>query len=155
MLARNGKLSVDAAREVIAQGVADVFMHANVESLPSASIKSWCETWLHAKAIEVGESTATRYKPIVERFAEFLGEAKNKRDLSTLQASEIARFRDQEAKERSRATANLSLKVLRVCLGEAVRQGLLAVNPALRVKLLNQLRNRSGVHSPSQKSGES
>ena len=95
------------------------------------------------------------HKPIVERFAEFLGEAKNKRDLSTLQASEIARFRDQEAKERSRATANLSLKVLRVCLGEAVRQGLLAVNPAVRVKLLNQLRNRSGVHSPSHKSGES
>ena len=36
----------------------------------------------------------------------------------------------------SRATANLSLKVLRVCLGEAVRQGLLASNPAARVKLL-------------------
>ena len=108
-------------------------------------------------AVCAGDSSprVLRYKPIVERFAEFLGEAKNQRDLSTLQASEIARFRDQEAKERSRATANLSLKVPRVCLGEAVRQGLLAVNPAVRVKLLNQLRNRSGVHSPSQKSGES
>jgi len=30
LLARNGKLSVDAAREVIAQGVADVFTQANV-----------------------------------------------------------------------------------------------------------------------------
>src|SRR6516225_2593003 len=70
--ARNGKLSVDAAREVIAQGVSDVFTAANVESLPSASIKSWCETWLEAKAIETGEATATRYKPIIERFAEFL-----------------------------------------------------------------------------------
>src|SRR5204862_5000487 len=39
--ARNGKLSVDAAREVIAQGVSDVFTAANVESLPSASVKSW------------------------------------------------------------------------------------------------------------------
>jgi hypothetical protein len=36
--ARNGKLSVDAAREVIAQGVSDVFTAANIESLPSASI---------------------------------------------------------------------------------------------------------------------
>jgi hypothetical protein len=44
LLARNGTLKVDAAREVIAQGVADVFTHANVESLPSASIKSWSET---------------------------------------------------------------------------------------------------------------
>jgi len=42
-----------------------------------------------------------------------------------LQASEIARFRDLEAKELSRATANLSLKVLRVCFGETVRQCLL------------------------------
>ena len=30
--ARNGKLSVDAAREVIAQGVSDVFTAANIES---------------------------------------------------------------------------------------------------------------------------
>jgi integrase len=134
--ARNGKLSVDAAREVIAQGVSDVFTAANVESLPSASIKSWCETWTEAKAIEAGESTHARYKRVVEQFTAFLGEGKSNRDLSTLQANDIARFRDREAKERSRATANLNVKVLRVCLGEAVRQGLLTVNPAVRVKLL-------------------
>jgi len=133
--ARNGKLSVDAAREVIAQGVSDVFTVANVESLESHSIKSWCETWLQAKAIEAGESTHDRYKGIVERFTEFLG-AKSNRDLSTLQANDIARFRDREAKERARATANLNLKVLRVCFGEAVQQGLLTINPAVRVKLL-------------------
>lgn len=40
------------------------------------------------------------------------------------------------SKELSRSTANLGVKVLRICLGEAVRQGLLAVNPAVRVKLL-------------------
>jgi integrase len=134
--ARNGKLSVDAAREVIAQGVSDVFTAANVDALPTASIKSWLNTWLEAKAIEAGESTHIRYRPIVERFTGFLGEAKNKRDISTLHASDIARFRDREAKERSRATANLSLKVLRICLGEAVRQGLLTVNPGVRVKML-------------------
>src|SRR5256886_3501708 len=134
--ARNGKLSVDAAREVIAQGVSDVFTAANIESLPSASIKSWCETWTEAKAIETEESTHARYKRVIERFTGFLGEAKSKRDLSTLQASDVARFRDREAKELSRSTANLGVKVLRICLGEAVRQGLHAVNPAGRVKLL-------------------
>src|SRR5262249_15773726 len=134
--ARNGKLSVDAAREVIAQGVSDVFTVANIESLPSASIKSWCETWTEAKAIETEDSTHVRYKRVIERFAGFLREAKSKRDLSTLQARDVARFRDHEGKELWRSTANLSLKVLRICLGEAVRQGLLAVNPAVRVKLL-------------------
>jgi integrase len=135
-LGRKGKLSADAAREVIARGVSDVFTAANVESLQSHFIKSWMDTWLQAKAIETEESTHARYQRIVDRLTGFLGEAKSKRDLSTLQANDIARFRDHEAKERSRATANLSVKVLRVCLGEAVRQGLLAVNPAARVKLL-------------------
>src|SRR5262249_1192353 len=134
--ARNGKLSVDAAREVIAQGVSDIFTVSNIESLPSASILSWCETWLQAKAIEAEPSTHIRYKGIVEHFIGFLGDAKAKRDLSTLQASDVARFRDREAKERSRATANLSLTVLRVCFGEAVKQDLLTVNPAVRVKRL-------------------
>ena len=133
--ARNGKLNEDSARAIIAQGVSDVLMAANAESLPSASIKAWCDTWLQAKAIEAEPSTHDRYKRIVERFTDFLG-AKAKRDLSTLQASDITRFRDDEAKALSRSTANLSLKVLRVCFGEAVRQGLLTVNPAVRVKLL-------------------
>ena len=127
---------MDAAREVIAQGVSDVFTAVNIESWPSASIKSWCETWTDAKAIETEESTHARYKRVIERFTGFLGDAKSKRDLSTLQASDVARFRDREAKELSRSTANLGVKVLRICLGETVRQGLLAVNPAVRVKLL-------------------
>ncbi len=121
--ARNGKLSVDAAREVIAQGVSDVFTAANVESLPSAFIKSWCNTWLEAKSIEAEETTHARYKRVIKRFTDFVGEAKSNRDLATLQASKIVRFRDREAKERARATANLGVKVLRVCFGEAVRQG--------------------------------
>ena len=133
--ARSGKLTVDAAREVIAQGVSDVFAAASAESLPSASIKAWCETWLRAKSIEAEASTHARYARIIERFMDCIG-AKSNRDLSTLQANDIARFRDREAKALARATANLSLKVLRVCFGEAVRQGLLAVNPAVRVPVL-------------------
>jgi integrase len=133
--ARNGKLNEDSARAIIAQGVSDVLMAISAESLPSASIKAWCETWLRGKAIEAEPSTHDRYKRIIERFIEFLG-AKSKRDVSTLQASDITRFRDREAKELSRSTANLSMKVLRAGFGEAVRQGLLTVNPAVRVKLL-------------------
>jgi integrase len=139
--ARSGKLSVDAAREVIARGVSDVFTATNVESMPSASIRAWSETWLEAKAIEAEQSTHLRYKTIIDRFVEFLG-PKNRRDLSTLAASDIARFRDSEAKARSRSTATFSVRVLRICLGEAVRQGLLTVNPAARVKFL-KLRDKS------------
>ena len=41
--ARNGRLSVEAAREVIARGVADVFTAVNLESMPSESIAAWCD----------------------------------------------------------------------------------------------------------------
>jgi len=133
--ARNGQLTVDAAREVIAQGVSDVFTASSAESLPIASIKSWCDIWLQAKSIEAEQSTHARYTRIIERFIDSIG-AKARRDLSTLQTLDITRFRDREAKELSRATANLSVKVLRVCFGEAVKQGLLSVNPAVRVPVL-------------------
>jgi integrase len=134
--ARNGLLNEDSARAIIAQGVSDVLLAANCESLPSASIKSWCETWAEAKAIETEESTHARYKRVIERFADFLGDAKVTRDLATLRESDVARFRDHEAKELSRSTANLCVKVLRICFGEAVRRKLLTSNPAAGVKLL-------------------
>ena len=144
--ARNGKLSVDAAREVIAQGVSDV-LHWRPTSNRCRVLRSnrGAKRGCKRKQSKLSESTHDRYKRIVERFTEFLG-AKSKRDLSTLQASDITRFRDREAKELSRSTANLSLKVLRVCFGEAVRQGLLAVNPAVRVKLL---KSSQGIQAPT------
>jgi hypothetical protein len=47
---------------------------------------------------------------MIERFIDSIG-TKATRDLSTLQASDVAKFRDREAKALSQATANLSLKV--------------------------------------------
>src|SRR5215469_12961381 len=132
-LAYKGKLSIDAAREVIAEGVRDVFLKANAALLPSATIKSWCDTWLAAKKIEVGESTYASYEVVIQRFLDFLGEAAINRDIATLHSTDIARFRNREATQLSRGTVNLRMTVLRICLGEAVRQGLLTSNPSERV----------------------
>ena len=134
-LGRAGKLTPEMARGVIAAGVADVFAAANREALPGATVRDWCKTWLDKKFIETENSTHDRYARIVEQFLTFLGKASDK-DIDALQATEIGRFRDHEAKTLSRGTANLSLKVIRVCLGEAVRQGLLTMNPASRVDVL-------------------
>jgi integrase len=144
--ARNGLLNADSARAIIAEGVSDVLMAASAESLPGSSTKMWCESWLEAKSVEISESSHTRYSHVIERFVEFLGAAKNSRDLAALHLQDVSRFRDHEAKERSRESANLAVKVLRICLGEAVRQGLLTANPAGRVKLLKsskELRRRA------------
>jgi hypothetical protein len=45
LLALKGKLSADAAREVITRGVSDVYAAANLESLESATVRKWCEKW--------------------------------------------------------------------------------------------------------------
>lgn len=136
-LGRDGNLTPEAARAVIAAGVADVFAAANREALPSSAVRQWCKTWLDSKAIEIEKSTHDRYKRIMERFLSCLGAAANK-NVAGLRATEIANFRDHEARKLSRGTANLSLKVLRVCLSEAVRQGLLTVNPAAGVPVLKK-----------------
>jgi integrase len=135
--AKTGKLSIAAAREIVAQVVSDIFMEANAESLPSASIKTWVDTWLQSKAITLGDESSTheRYKRIVERFIGCIG-AKANRDLSMLQASDIAQFRDRETKLLALNTANLSLKVLRVCFADAVRKGLIESNPATKIDFI-------------------
>src|SRR5256885_9702633 len=89
----------------LTRGVSDVYAAANLESLESATVRKWCEKWLETKSIEAEESTHARYKRIVDRFLECIG-AKANRDLSTLQANDIARFRDREAKALSRTAAN-------------------------------------------------
>jgi integrase len=131
--AGRGELSEDAARAIIGQGVSDIFLHATGEALDRVTIRAWCERWLVSKALEASEGTHLRYKRVIERFLSFLWK-KGSRDLSVLGAGDVLGFRDHELKELSRATANLSVKVLRVCLGEAVRQGLLGRNVAQQVK---------------------
>jgi integrase len=134
--AGRGELSEDAARAIIGQGVSDIFLHATGEALDRVTIRAWCERWLVSKALEASEGTHLRYARVVERFLAFIAKRAN-RDLSMLSAGDMLGFRDHELKERSRGTANLSVKVLRVCLGEAVRQGLLGRNVAQRVKIVS------------------
>ena len=131
--ASNGALSIDAAREIIEQGVRDAFLRANAALLPSTTIKAWCETWLAAKKIEVEESTWPSYKVVIERFLDFLGDTASNRHIATLHSTDIARFRAREATQLTRGTVNLRMTVLRICFGEAVRQELLTSNPAAKV----------------------
>ena len=134
-LGRSGKLTPDSARAIIAAGVSDIFAAATSESLPNASIRAWCKTWLDAKKIETEGSTHKRYVRIVDRFLDCLGASADK-DIATLQEHDLVTYRDREAKELSRATANLSLKVIRMVLTSAVRQGLATRNVGASVAVL-------------------
>ena len=118
--ALGGKLTPEGARSVIAAGVADVLM-ATGQTLPSATIRDWCKRWLEFKEVENEQRTHERYEVSIRRFLSFLG-SKADADLTTLKTDDFIRFRDETAKSLSTTSCNMDLKVLRACLGSAVRQ---------------------------------
>ena len=88
---RDGKLTADAARDIIARGVADVFSAANREQFPSRSVQDWCAAWLQTKRLESAPATVSRYQGIIGRFTDYLGK-KAERDIANVTASILAAF---------------------------------------------------------------
>ena len=134
--ALGGKLSPDKARQVIAQGVADMLM-ASGQTLPSATICDWCKRWLESKSLEAEPRTHERYEISIRRFLTFLGK-KVDQDLTSLSVSDVVAFRDDVAKRLSAGSTNMDLKVLRACLYSAQRQDLLEKNVAAKVEVIKQ-----------------
>ena len=131
------KIGETFARKIVERGLTDIYEKANLESLERQNIREWCERWLETKSVKTSKATHARYQRIIERFLDFLGRDKSKRDLHALNDTDIERFHIREAKELSQGTADLSLKVLRVCLGAALKKKLLALNPAVSVETIN------------------
>lgn len=77
----------ESAREIIAGGVADVFLGANRERMPSRSVRDWCSAWLETKRVEAAATTGSRYEGILTRFKSHLGK-KAERDIASLTAAE-------------------------------------------------------------------
>ena len=134
--ALGAKLSPDRARQVIAQGVADILM-ASGQTLPSAKIRDWCKRWLETKELEAETRTHERYETSIRRFIEFLG-SKADEDLDALKVNDVLRFRDSVAKKLSATSTNMDLKVLRACLYSAQKQDLVEKNVAAKVDTLKQ-----------------
>lgn len=128
-------LTPDRARDVIAKGIAEIYVIGNKEAMPGASLKAWCAQWNESKALQVSKGSSGRYAGIIESFLTFLGSRADK-DVSTIRAMEVMKWRDGIAKRLSVGSANLSLKALRACFADAVKQGLITNNPAGQVKIL-------------------
>jgi hypothetical protein len=59
--ARHGELSVNRARQIIAEGVANVMQFAKSRVMARFTIKEWMDKWLESKTSEVEPSTFNRY----------------------------------------------------------------------------------------------
>jgi integrase len=124
-----GKLTPDAARKVISDGIEEMFLDAGADGMPKATVREWAVRWLESKAIENKLSTHTRYKSAVERFLVYLGKVAD-RDLDHLTSTQIEGFRNHVAASLSDSSANTDLKILRAMMARAVGKKLIQQNPA-------------------------
>lgn len=133
--ARAGRLTEDQARRV----VAEIYVRANKEALPSSTIAEFFESWLKRKEIEAHEHTHQRYVTAIKHLITFMGN-RAKRDISHLSVKDITALRDQLAEKLSPTSANFTVKVLRAALNQARRDGVVSVNEASRVILIQRVR---------------
>jgi integrase len=138
--ARDGTLNAYTARQLIAEAVDNILGALSPEQREAKSksrytIKAWMEKWIESKANEVEHSTLSRYQCVIDRFVAFLG-AKSNHDIGMLDSGDVLEFRDDEAKQLARGTANLSVRILRSCFGDALKQNVNYGNPAAGVKML-------------------
>ena len=144
----------DAAREAVTgrfvesrarKAIADIYAIANTDNLPGATVQGFMDAWLKRKEIESDERTFERYTGVVHQFIDHLGSKKNK-DIVQITPAEVTGFRDASAQRLAPGTVNLMVKIIRVALAQARRDGLIESNPAERVSLLK--RTKGGQRRP-------
>jgi len=149
LLARAGRLTPEAARNVVTRTVQDLYLVANRVAMPTNTVRGCLEMWCKAKMLEAGKTTALRYQTVATRFLAFLGPRAEK-DIALIDPKAILDFRDVQAKDLSASTANYSVKVLRAGFNMAIEHGLTTTNPARVIGVIKQRREskRRGFHIP-------
>ncbi len=133
-LGAQGSLSEAQARKV----VGEIFEVATGEPLEFATTEPWMNDWLADVKATRAPGTYLRYRLTIERFLKFIGR-KAKGNLANVRKGEIQGFRDAELKAGvSASSADLTVKTLRIPFNLARRQGIITVNPAEGVTLLNE-----------------
>jgi integrase len=127
------KLTKRAARQIIG----DIYEQVSGEQLPGETVDVFFDRWVKQTKSRVADGTWRKYHDEAKRFVTCLGE-KAKLDISTVNRTDVITFQTSVAERLSVGTANTALKILRVALNEAHKQGLLEGNPAADVEVLSK-----------------
>src|SRR5579883_1404413 len=133
--ARTGHLTEERARRVIERVVGEIMAESGAP-IERKSVREHFKSWLKAFESEGATGTFTRYEGIVDNFLDFLG-GKASGNLSALRADDVEKYRCHLQDRVAPSTVNTHLKVIRVALEKAVRQGIFERNPARLVENLN------------------
>lgn len=127
-LAAEKRLGEAQARRVLA----DIYEITNGERLASATTRDFLSKWSERRKIDTSKRTYDAYRQVTRDFLRSLG-SRAGRDISQVSKTEVVRYRDEVLERTSIATANKSLKYLRVALGAAYKDGLTQDNAAAKV----------------------
>ena len=131
-LAKRGDLSIERAREIVAQLVAA----SSGKEMRFYTVREWGAEWLAGKQGTAAVSSIVSYTRWVTGFVEFIGQAADG-PIDHLDESMIRGFRDSLREQKRRGkTCNHAVKILRMWLSAAVAQRLLTRSPAAGVPLL-------------------
>ena len=119
----------------------------NGEPLQSATVRDFLNGWVERRKADTALRTHQAYAQIARDFLASLGD-RAKLDICQINRADVAKYRDGVLKRTSAATANKSLKYLRVALGAAYRDGFIQDNPAAKLEVIRRRNMQQAERRP-------
>lgn len=132
-LAAEKRLGEAQSRRIISE----IYETLNGEPLPSSTASEYLNGWVIRRTADTSPATSKAYAQIVRNFITSLG-PRAAMDISQISKADVARYRDGVQKRTTIATANKSLKIIRVALGAAYKDGFIQDNPAAKLDTLKR-----------------
>ena len=118
--------------------------------MQSETINEYLNNWINGKGLANKPRTAERYRIVVEKFLASLG-PKARHPLGALTVRDLEKFRNESMAEgKAPNTVGMEIKILRIVLNVARRQGRITVNPAEAVELPKVVSHTRDVFKPEQ-----
>ena len=143
---RDGNLTEAQSRKVLNT----ILENTGQAPMQSETIKEYLTNWLNGKELANKARTAERYRIVVDRFLASLG-TKARHPLGSLTVRDLEGFRNQSMAEgKAPNTVGMEIKILRIVLNIARRQGRITTNPAEAVDLPRVVSHTREVFTPDQ-----
>lgn len=145
-MARAGVLTEAQCRRVIGE----ILERTTGETLRHVTAREFLDNWLKGKELAKSEGTHLRYENSVKFFYASLG-ARADKPLNAIAPRDLEKFRDSELKAgKAQSTVSVDLKTLRSAFNNALRQGLITLNPVSAIELPKDVRHERDTFSGDQ-----
>ena len=143
---RSGSFTEAQARKVLNS----ILENTGQAPMQTETIQDYFTNWLNGKELANKPRTAERYSTVVGKFLASLGQ-KARRPLGALTVRDLENFRNQSMDAgKAPKTITVEIKILRIVLNVARRQGRITTNPAEAVELPKVVSHTRDVFTPEQ-----